>query len=88
VPDWAGLRAALAGFTVLALAPHPPSVDLAAVEVATPRLALVVGAEGPGLTDEALDSADLRVRIPMADGVDSLNVATAAAIAIHHLRPV
>lgn len=86
VPDWAGLRAALAGFTVLALAPHPPSVPLAAVDPATPRLALVVGAEGPGLTDEALATADLRVRIPMADGVDSLNVATAAAIAIHHLR--
>ena len=87
VPDWDRLRAALVGFTVLALAPHPPSLDLAAVDPALPRAALVVGAEGPGLTAEALAAADARVRIPMAAGVDSLNVATAAAIAIHHLRP-
>lgn len=86
VPGWPELAAALAGFTVLALAPHPPSVDLSEVDAAVDRLALVVGAEGPGLTAEALATADLRVRIPMAAGVDSLNVATAAAIAIHHLR--
>ncbi len=85
VPTWAALAAALRDFTVLALAPHPPSVPLSTVDPAAPRLALVVGAEGPGLTDEALAAAHTRVRIPMADGVDSLNVATAAAIAIHHL---
>jgi tRNA G18 (ribose-2'-O)-methylase SpoU len=45
----------------------------------------VVGAEGPGLTDPVLAACDRRVRIPMADGVDSLNVATAAAIALHEL---
>jgi len=45
------------------------------------RIALLLGSEGPGLTTAALQSADLRVRIPMAAGVDSLNVATAAAIA-------
>ncbi|CAA9425600.1 MAG: tRNA/rRNA methyltransferase [uncultured Pseudonocardia sp.] len=87
VPSWDRLAALLAAFTVLALAPHPPSVDLATVDPAAERLALVVGAEGPGLTGEALAAADARVRIPMAGGVDSLNVATAAAIAIHHLRP-
>jgi len=86
VPSWEGLAALLAGFTILALAPHPPSVDLSTVDPAAPRLALVVGAEGPGLTDAALAVADVRVRIPMAGGVDSLNVATAAAIAIHQLR--
>jgi tRNA G18 (ribose-2'-O)-methylase SpoU len=86
VPTWAALRSALAGFTVLALAPHPPSVPLSTVDPSTPRLALLLGAEGPGLSEEALAAADGRVRIPMADGVDSLNVATAAAIAIHQLR--
>lgn len=45
------------------------------------RVALLLGSEGPGLTPAALAAADLRVRIPMAPGVDSLNVATAAAIA-------
>jgi tRNA G18 (ribose-2'-O)-methylase SpoU len=47
------------------------------------RLALVLGAEGPGLSDEALAAADVRVRIPMSGDVDSLNVATAAAVAFH-----
>lgn len=45
------------------------------------RVAVLVGSEGPGLTAETLDAADVRVRINMAAGVDSLNVATAAAIA-------
>ena len=49
------------------------------------RLALLVGHEGEGLSDAALGQADLRVRIPMAEGVDSLNVATAAAIALYDL---
>ena len=44
-------------------------------------VALLLGAEGPGLSAEALQCSDLVVSIPMADGVDSLNVATAAAIA-------
>lgn len=51
------------------------------------RVALLLGAEGPGLTDAALGRAHRRVRIPMAPGVDSLNVATAAAIAFHHRFP-
>jgi tRNA G18 (ribose-2'-O)-methylase SpoU len=87
LPGWAELRSALAGWTVLALAPHPPAVPLSTVDPTTPRVALLLGAEGPGLTAEALAAAHQRVRIPMAPGVDSLNVATAAAIAIHHLRP-
>lgn len=87
VPTWPGLAVALAGFTVLALAPHPPSVPLSTVDPSGRRIALLLGAEGPGLTEEALAVADQRIRIPMAAGVDSLNVATAAAIAIHHLRP-
>ncbi|MGE0041589.1 MAG: TrmH family RNA methyltransferase [Vicinamibacterales bacterium] len=49
------------------------------------RVALVVGAEGPGLTPAALAEADHRVRIPTSGRVDSLNVATAAAIALYAL---
>jgi tRNA G18 (ribose-2'-O)-methylase SpoU len=51
------------------------------------RLAVLVGAEGPGLGAEALARADERVRIPMAAGVDSLNVAVAAALAFARLAP-
>jgi tRNA G18 (ribose-2'-O)-methylase SpoU len=78
---------ALAGFTVVALTPHPPAVPLSTVDPTLPAVALVVGAEGPGLTPETLASADLMVRIPMESGVDSLNVATALAIALHHFGP-
>ncbi|HET6951364.1 MAG TPA: RNA methyltransferase, partial [Acidimicrobiales bacterium] len=49
------------------------------------RIALVLGAEGAGLSHEALAAADRRIRIPVAAGVDSLNVATAAAVAFHRL---
>jgi tRNA G18 (ribose-2'-O)-methylase SpoU len=47
----------------------------------------LVGAEGPGLSSEALARAAKSVRIAMAAGVDSLNVAVAAAIAFHHFAP-
>jgi tRNA G18 (ribose-2'-O)-methylase SpoU len=50
------------------------------------RLALLVGSEGDGLTAAALAGADRRVTIPMAPGVDSLNVAVASAIALYSLR--
>jgi len=52
------------------------------------RRALLLGAEGPGLRQETIDAADHRLRIPMREGVDSLNVATAAAIALHRLADV
>jgi len=51
-------------------------------------VALLLGAEGPGLSDEARSAADVTVSIPMSHGVDSLNVATAAAVAFHALREV
>ena len=47
------------------------------------KLAILVGAEGPGLTETVMRASDLRVRIPMARGTDSLNVATAAALAFY-----
>jgi tRNA G18 (ribose-2'-O)-methylase SpoU len=75
-----------AGFTTLGLTPSRDSEPLGAIVFGPPaRLAIVVGAEGPGLSDRALASVDRRVRIPMAEGVDSVNVATAAAIALSAL---
>jgi tRNA G18 (ribose-2'-O)-methylase SpoU len=72
------------GFTLLALSPAPDAVPLRQVS-GPPRWAVLLGAEGPGLTSEAIACADAVVRIPMATGVDSLNVATAAAVAFAHL---
>ncbi len=72
------------GFTLLALTPDRQATSLADLtpEV-TDRAALLLGAEGPGLSAAALAAADLTVRIPMAAGVDSLNVAAAAAVAFY-----
>ena len=49
------------------------------------RTALLLGAEGPGLSRPAMDASDVRVVIPMHNGVDSLNVAAAAAVAFYEL---
>ncbi len=69
-----------AGLTTLALTPRAGAVALG--EVMPPdRWAVLLGAEGPGLTGAAIDACEQTVRIPMAPGVDSLNVATAAAVA-------
>lgn len=76
------------GFEVLALTPAVDAVDVREIAAAPPRRrAVLVGAEGPGLTAAAQDAADRRVRIAMAEGVDSLNVSTAAAIVLHALSP-
>lgn len=73
------------GFALLAMTPHPQAVTLAAAmgQVADQKVAVLVGAEGPGLSETALRRSDARVRIPMARGTDSLNVATAAALAFY-----
>jgi tRNA G18 (ribose-2'-O)-methylase SpoU len=77
------------GFEVLALTPAADAEDVRAVaRQGGGRRVLVVGAEGPGLSDAVQAVCDRRVRIPMAAGVDSLNVATAAAIALHELAAV
>ena len=52
---------------------------------AEPRLAIVMGTEGDGLTHEVIESTDYVVKIPMAHGVDSLNVAAASAVAFWEL---
>jgi tRNA G18 (ribose-2'-O)-methylase SpoU len=76
-----------AGFTLVALTPAADAMPLGDV-VWPERTALVLGAEGPGLSDAALAAAAVRVRIPMRADVDSLNVATAAAVAFYEaMRP-
>lgn len=73
------------GFVTVALTPAG-KVELAEVAAAHhARLAVLLGAEGAGLTDAATGAADVRARITMHGGVDSLNVSTAAAIAFHAL---
>ena len=74
------------GFRSVALTPEASASALhdAANRIgAGTRIALLVGAEGAGLSEGALAAADERVRIPMASGVDSLNVVVAAAIALY-----
>lgn len=71
------------GFTVAALTPRASAENLADLDLRSSRTAVLLGSEGPGLTEEAIAAADVAVRIPMASGVDSLNVATAGAIAFY-----
>ncbi|KAJ8614440.1 hypothetical protein CTAYLR_000792 [Chrysophaeum taylorii] len=80
------------GFKVVALVTphsdrHPPRsiVDYWRAAHAVPRVALLLGAEGPGLSQQAVDLADAVVTIPMARRVDSINVATACAVALYEL---
>ncbi|PGH51327.1 RNA methyltransferase [Streptomyces sp. Ru87] len=73
-----------AGFRLLALTPDERAVPLTEALPGGPaRVALMLGAEGAGLSARALAAADERVRIPMAHGVDSLNVGAAAAVAFY-----
>src|SRR5262249_44635601 len=70
------------GFRVLAL-PRGATAPLTAQLGAAGRVAVLLGSEGPGLTGEAIEAADAAVCVPMVNGVDSLNVATAGAVAFH-----
>jgi tRNA G18 (ribose-2'-O)-methylase SpoU len=86
--DWPGgledVRAT--GFTLVALSPRGPSTTLdALVESRPTRVALLLGSEGEGLSEAALSAADLSVRIPITDAVDSLNLAVASGIALSRL---
>lgn len=78
---------AAAGFTTVALTPAPDAVDVRVLgeRLAGQPTAVVVGTEGHGLSRRWLATADVRARITMANGVDSLNVAAAAAVAFHTL---
>lgn len=74
------------GFKTVAMALTEKSISLdAPVLKSEPRLAIVMGTEGDGLPKETIASTDYVVRIPMAHGVDSLNVAAAAAVAFWEL---
>lgn len=74
---------AASGHRTVALTPGPDAIDVdaaAAAGLLDGPVALVLGAEGPGLATATLEAADVRVRVPMASEVDSLNVATALGI--------
>lgn len=76
-----------AGFTLVALTPgnHARRVGDFCIGRNDP-VALIVGAEGPGLRQETLRESDYQIRIPMEGNVDSLNVGTAAAVALYAIR--
>lgn len=91
-PEWgprlAPLRAA--GYAVLALTPGPDAINIREFGSTRPlpeRVALMLGAEGEGLSKHALAAADARVRISIVECIDSLNVAAAAGIALHWFAP-
>lgn len=91
LPDWYDALPSLssAGWTTLALTPGEDAAELltAARQYADQKVAVVIGGEGAGLSARWLATADVRVRIPMAAGVDSLNLAAATAVACYSLGP-
>ncbi|MEM9373289.1 MAG: RNA methyltransferase [Planctomycetota bacterium] len=89
VPDWPGGLDQLRelGFDLLAL---DPGVDAQPIDRIDPpaKPALILGAEGPGLSEQIRTLIGQLIRIPQAQGVDSLNIAVAAAVALHRtVRP-
>lgn len=77
-----------AGFTCLALTPRRDALDLREFGTSRPipeRVAVILGTEGPGLSEHLLNAADQRVKIDIDPGFDSLNVGTAGGIALHWL---
>jgi tRNA G18 (ribose-2'-O)-methylase SpoU len=89
LPEWPEGRTVLTdlGFSLAALALSPDAVTLDEYAANAPeKIALIVGTEGDGLSNAALAVADTVVTIPMMHGVDSLNVASASAVALYTLR--
>ncbi|MGL4173313.1 MAG: TrmH family RNA methyltransferase [Actinomycetota bacterium] len=75
------------GFTVAALTPTAKAISIDDINPhELPKLALIMGTEGAGVSEKATQAADFCLRIPMAGGVDSLNVAAASAVAFWALR--
>ena len=72
-----------AGFTTVALTPDPDALDIEEAVAHVGKVALLIGSEGPGLSRRWMQEADLRAVIPMAAGIDSLNVAAATALACY-----
>ena len=85
LPDWYDALPDLGrrGFTTVALTLSPDSVPIEEAVDGVDRLALVLGSEGHGLSSRWEASADRRAIIPMAAGIDSLNVAAATAVACY-----
>jgi tRNA G18 (ribose-2'-O)-methylase SpoU len=75
------------GFTLVALTPQEPAdpLDAVAARLSDQRVAIIAGTEGSGLSDEAVRYADVRARIPMRAGVDSLNLSVAVGVALSRL---
>jgi tRNA G18 (ribose-2'-O)-methylase SpoU len=97
--EWPGAVSEIrdAGYTIVALTPRDPSASIdewsggqagRAGPAGRAGIALVVGAEGAGLSADAEALADVRVRIPTSDAVDSLNLAVASGIALFALQRV
>ena len=75
------------GIELLAMTPDEAATDLATLTyTAADRVAIMLGAEGPGLSESALASATRRIQIPMSGNSDSLNVGSAAAVTFYALR--
>lgn len=85
LPDWYDALPTLsaAGFTTVALTLAPDAVPIEEAVAGLDRVALVLGSEGHGLSSRWEQSADRRAIIPMAAGIDSLNVAAATAVACY-----
>ena len=71
------------GFTTVALTPAPDAVEVEDAVKGVDKVALLMGSEGPGLSRRWMETADVRAVIPMAAGIDSLNVAAATAVACY-----
>lgn len=75
------------GFVVIGMTPAGSAADIRTTldAVGGRSVAIVLGHEGDGLSHDAIDACERHARIPLASGVDSLNVATAAAVALYEL---
>jgi tRNA G18 (ribose-2'-O)-methylase SpoU len=73
------------GYAAVALSADRRAQPLSSLDLSFERVALLFGTEADGLSSSALREADVSCNIPLAPGVDSLNVAMAAGIALHHL---
>jgi tRNA G18 (ribose-2'-O)-methylase SpoU len=85
LPDWYDALPALSerGFSTVALTLAEGAVTIEEAVAGVDRLALVLGSEGHGLSSRWEQAADRRAVIPMAAGIDSLNVAAATAVACY-----
>jgi len=75
------------GFSLVAMTPQEPALDLEEFvrQWAPARLAILLGAEGAGVSRDAEAAADFRIRIPILPHVDSLNLAVASGIVLYRL---